>query len=870
MNNVKVKGQSMAIKFDKYGLKNYNLFIRSKALPESALEYDRETDIYTITAPARFAPLLGVKTGTREKTRAPLSPHLFDFQQFIVNRAVDARRFACWCDCIAGETIIQSPDGNASIKELAERGKPIRIWALNDDGKPVIAQASAPFKKGTAPLYEFKLASGRSITVTKGHRFLSDYGWMLAGAANVGTRIAVCEPSHLQSIQGHGLSEFLPGAQRWHHILADSRGHYGHAHRPDGQQPQSVGDIAQVLFPLQGDAHEHSQPLFYTDDSGNKSEHNHHHQIAVHLSMLGLIPLGNYTVGDEGYPTLPSCCEWPVLSNVTLLRFYQCASPAQSIRESGLYKGQAWTGGRSESLLSKGGAISGYRIASLPVGCGQPNILTQKLSLGFASPAPSNSLSGRYALQYSLTSPHSHSLYYDTVVSIKRNRKDIYYDMHVPGYENYLANGIWNHNTGLGKSHIFLEWQRQVEHLTGGRVLILSPLQITPQTRHIAGDYFNLDIEQLDTREELAAWCKSPGHGFGICNYEKLIAGVMPELRYLAGLVLDESSILKSGGGVIKWNLIKSARGIEYKLSCTATPAPNEVMEYASQASFLEKLRTEGDILWTYFVRDKRGDWKVKPHAREAFYRFMVSWSVYMRNPVNFGFKDILATLPPPDVREYKIDITPAQREMMHIQQTRNGHGMFNDRVGIKERIKLSQIAKGFIYETTGTQRKVIPIESRKPDFVADLVRHDAADGLQVLVWTVFDAESDILAERLANLNPGVLNGSMGQDERQAVINRFLGGELRVLISKAELLGYGLNFQNCQSMVFSGFDDSFERMYQAIRRAYRFGQTETVRVHIPYIPELEGMIFENVQAKERQFMADVAEQEKYYREALGL
>jgi len=93
---------------------------------------------------------------------------------------------------------------------------------------------------------------------------------------------------------------------------------------------------------------------------------------------------------------------------------------------------------------------------------------------------------------------------------------------------------------------------------------------------------------------------------------------------------------------------------------------------------------------------------------------------------------------------------------------------------------------------------------------------------------------------------------------------------VRVIISKAQLIGYGLNLQNCRSMIFSGFDDSFERMYQAIRRAYRFGQTETVRVHVPYIPELEGMIFENVQGKERQFMEDVGMQERYYREALGL
>lgn len=425
-------------------------------------------------------------------------------------------------------------------------------------------------------------------------------------------------------------------------------------------------------------------------------------------------------------------------------------------------------------------------------------------------------------------------------------------------------------DTGLGKSHIFIEWAKQVVHLTNGRVLIFSPLQIISQTRKLATEYFALTLDLIDSREGLAAWCKCEGTDIGICNYEKMIPGVLPELRYLAGLVLDESSILKTGGGVIKWNLIKSARGIPYKLSCTATPAPNEAMEYASQASFLEKLRTEGDILWTYFIKDKYGNWRVKPHGREAFYKFMASWSIYMRDPVHFGFNDILSTLPPPDVREYKIGITPAQREMMHIFQTRSGKGMFNDRVGVQERSKLSQIAKGFLYETTETKRNVIKIASVKPTFVANLARQDVAAGLQVLVWTVFDAESEILAGEMADLKPGILTGTMTPAARQEVLNGFLAGSVRVLISKAALIGYGLNLQCCRSMIFSGFDDSFERMYQAIRRAYRFGQTETVRVHVPYIPELEGMSFENVKGKEAQFLEDVAEQEKYYKEALSL
>ncbi len=441
----------------------------------------------------------------------------------------------------------------------------------------------------------------------------------------------------------------------------------------------------------------------------------------------------------------------------------------------------------------------------------------------------------------------------------------------MPGYENYLANGVWNHNTGLGKTAVYLEWTRQVLHLTGGRVLILAPLQVIRQIQEEATRFYGseLKLEHLQTREVLTEWCQRSGPAAGICNYEKLIPGVLPELRHLAGLVADESSVLKSGGGVIKWNLIKSARGIEYKLSCTATPAPNETMEYASQASFLEKLRTESDILWTYFTRDKAGNWRVKPHARQAFYQFMASWSIYVRNPARFGWTDILATLPEPDIREYQLELTAVQRELMYGFMAKANRGLLvDDRLGLQERSKLSQLAKGFLYDG---KRQEARIDSVKPAFVADLVRADVAESRQVLVWTVFDAESDIIAEALAGLQGvAALHGSMPDTARADVLDRFRSGDIQVLISKPQLLGYGLNFQHCRSMVFSGFDDSFERMYQAIRRCYRYGQTETVRVHVPYVPELEGLMLSNVKRKQQQFDADAAIQERHYREALEI
>ena len=439
-------------------------------------------------------------------------------------------------------------------------------------------------------------------------------------------------------------------------------------------------------------------------------------------------------------------------------------------------------------------------------------------------------------------------------------------------------------DTGLGKGPVILEWCRQVVSMTGGKVLIIEPLAVIEQLRAEAVRFYGdaLPIERLNTREDVTSWCKEEGSGIAICNPQKFITprgqvdGVMHELRYLAGVALDESSLLKSGGGDIKWNLIKSCRGIEYKLSATATPAPNDTMEYASQAAWLEKLRNEGDILWTYFSKDANGEWHVKPHARDAFYKFMASWSIYMRDPAHFGFADILSTLPPPEIHEYQVPITDAQQAQRMDLATKSKKGMFNDRMGVQERSRLSQLAKGFQYNTVRGKKNTALVESNKPQFVADLIRRRVTEGKQVLVATVFDEESAILADLLSipmrhifrDLRIGILTGSMTDEARENVYAAFKNGHFDVLISKSQLVGFGLNMQFCRSIVFSGFDDSFERMYQFVRRAYRFGQTQTVTVDVPYVPELEGMIFENVMSKEAQFMKDVEAQEAEYRKAM--
>lgn len=424
---------------------------------------------------------------------------------------------------------------------------------------------------------------------------------------------------------------------------------------------------------------------------------------------------------------------------------------------------------------------------------------------------------------------------------------------------------------GLGKTVQFLEFARQVRNKTNGRNLICSPKQIIRQTCAEAERFYGDEVRPriLRTREELQDWCRNGPEPYGITNYEKFIPGPIDELRWCAGVEADESSVLKSGGGVIKWNLIKSCRGIEYKLSCTATPAPNDTIEYASQASWLEKMRTDNEIIWTYFQRDPRTqEWKVRPHAREAFYRFMSSWSIYLRRPSTYGFADKW-NLPEPEIIEHKLPMNGQQadwaRKLLAEGKGGNAELLAKERLGVRERSKLSQVAKGFVYRDDKSAERV---ESAKPECVAKLMATAVSEGRHPLCWTVFDEESDIILEQLKGLPVVGLHGKDKEEEREEKLEAYRTGQIGGLISKGRLLGYGMNFPFCSSMVFSGFDDSFEQFYQAVRRAHRYGATQRLTVHVPYIPELERHMWENLLRKKAQWEADAAIQEENYARAM--
>jgi hypothetical protein len=294
-------------------------------------------------------------------------------------------------------------------------------------------------------------------------------------------------------------------------------------------------------------------------------------------------------------------------------------------------------------------------------------------------------------------------------------------------------------------------------------------------------------------------------------------------------------------------------------------------MDYASQGSFLEKLRNENEILWTYFQRNKSGEWDIRPHAEKAFYRFMSGWSVYLINPVHYGFNDYLKGLPEPEFIEHYIPLTEQQRRMVALQPDKSGQmnlfGLNRDKLTLQERSKYSQLAKGFSYNNTTVAAQ---INSNKPAYIANLAIEEMKAGLQPIIWTIFDEESRILEGLLkdSGYKIGVLHGKIAKAKRPAIIEKFRAGELDSLITKGSLLGFGLNFQNSASQIHSGFDDSFEKVFQEIRRSYRYGQTKSVRIHIPYIPELEGVVWKNVCQKQARYDMETRIMEDHYREAM--
>ena len=362
-------------------------------------------------------------------------------------------------------------------------------------------------------------------------------------------------------------------------------------------------------------------------------------------------------------------------------------------------------------------------------------------------------------------------------------------------------------DTGLGKTLMQSSWANEVVKNTGGDVLIFAPLCVATQTVS-EGEKFGISINYCRHHDGIKP-------GINIANYE-MMDGF--DLSQFSGVVLDESSIIKNRDGKTRNAIIERCQSVPYRLSCTATPSPNDFMELGNQVEFLG-IMTMTEMLAMYFVNDAgdTGTWILKGHGKAKFWEWMATWSVCIRSPEDIGF----------DGSKY---ILPSLNMIGHVVESKTTFGLFAD------------VAQGLM-ERNQARRDSID------DRVAKCAEVVNASSEQFFIWCHLNIEAAMIEKMI----PGAVDvsGSDSIEHKEESIRGFIDGSIRVLVSKPKILGAGMNFQHCHNTAFVGLSDSWEQYYQAIRRFYRFGQTKEVNVHI-ISAESEGAVVENIRRKELQ------------------
>jgi len=368
---------------------------------------------------------------------------------------------------------------------------------------------------------------------------------------------------------------------------------------------------------------------------------------------------------------------------------------------------------------------------------------------------------------------------------------------------------IWA-DCGLGKTPMQLEWAKLVHDYTGGNVLILAPLAVSSQTVR-EGVKFGIDVNIATCQDDVK-------HGINITNYEKMDKFVANEFD---GIVLDESSILKHFTSKTRIAIIDNFNRTPYKLACTATPAPNDYMELGNHAEFLGVMsRTE--MLSMFFVHDG-GDtakWRLKGHAEDKFWEWVAGWAVAMRKPSDLGYEDGKFKLPELKLYEHVVE-SPESEDIGQISFIPELAETLMDRRQARRESLESRVAKA-----------------------AELANNSDE---QWLVWCDLNAESEALTKAIHDAVE--VKGNDKNEHKADAMLGFANSDIRCLVSKPSICGFGMNFQNCSNMIFVGLSDSYEQFYQAVRRCWRFGQESEVNAHI-VISEREGLVKANIERKE--------------------
>ena len=354
---------------------------------------------------------------------------------------------------------------------------------------------------------------------------------------------------------------------------------------------------------------------------------------------------------------------------------------------------------------------------------------------------------------------------------------------------------------GLGKTLMQLEWANQVCNETQSKVLILAPLAVVGQTIQ-EGLKFGIDMTNIDVQ-----------------NYEQLDN---IDCSIYSGIVLDESSILKNFEGAIKKQIIDNFISTPYKLACTATPSPNDPMELGNHSEFLDVM-SRNEMLAMYFVHDggETAKWRLKGHAVKMFYQFVGSWAIMLNKPMDIGFEMSGYDLPKLNLLENQIK-TP-KRE--------NG-SLFNDAIisatNFNQELRLTKIER---------LDEVVKLVNDKPDE-------------NFIIWIKQNEEGEMLKKLLPDAIE--VKGSDSNEWKKEKLLGFANNEFRILITKTKIASFGMNYQNCRNQIFASLDFSFEGLYQAIRRSYRFGQKNEVNIYL-ITTDTMANVKQAIDTKQKQF-----------------
>lgn len=355
---------------------------------------------------------------------------------------------------------------------------------------------------------------------------------------------------------------------------------------------------------------------------------------------------------------------------------------------------------------------------------------------------------------------------------------------------------------GMGKTPMQLEWAKHVD----GDVLILAPLSVAQQTVR-EGIKFGINVNYCRDKKDVKT-------GITITNYE-MLEHFDPSV--FKGIVLDESSILKSYTGAFRNLIIESFKNTPFRLACTATPAPNDYMELGNHAEFLGVM-TRTEMLSMFFIHDggETAKWRLKGHGESKFWEWICSWAVMIRKPSNLGYDDGDFILPSYEIHQDTVGSKSTSGYLFPIEAKTLQERLQSRRESIDDRVK----------------RCAELVNASKETWV---------------IWCNLNSESSELTKSIDGAIE--VKGSDSPEYKEKTLNDFSLGKFRVLVSKPSIAGFGMNWQHCHKMAFVGLSDSYEEFYQAFRRCWRFGQKKKVDAYV-ITAETEGAVVQNIKRKE--------------------